>query len=358
MDSRVSLAKRESVISRMMVEHADACPESTKTFLLTMALIHKLSDHYETEFWEPHIVIQQGSGFTASVLINALKNRLIVDYDDLPFMGVTHVKGHSGKFVFGELVLDGGARIYNVAILCGRHHLYNGKSPDEIVRPLRVMAFLGGKVFMITNGVGSVHEQFAPGMVWGVRDYLNFSGQNPFKGEPQQFEWLDGDRFTAMANSFSTEMREDPVEKAVVALGLSKLFRMGVYCSTNDDPNYETGAMAKAFRTLGADFMGMGLASEVAALRQMQLSGLPEEFKPKHITAFAFAMNWCAECGPVTQESEEVQEVETVQQDEPSVEEPEELKHSELLDGLVEESQAASEFLLEVVRKIPPSFFA
>ena len=91
-----------------------------------------------------------------------------------------------------------------------------------------------------------------------IEDHINFMGTNPLIG-PNAAEF--GPRFCDMSYTYTPSLRR-AAEDAAEKLGIS--LRRGVYLGCTG-PSYETPAEIRAFRTLGADAVGMSTVPEVIA---------------------------------------------------------------------------------------------
>jgi purine-nucleoside phosphorylase len=100
-----------------------------------------------------------------------------------------------------------------------------------------------------------------------IADHINLSGRNPIAG-PADVRL--GPRFFDMSEAYSGRLRLLAHEAA-----RTMEFRLdeGVYLSVLG-PTFETPAEIRAFRTLGADLVGMSTVQETIAARQMGLEVL------------------------------------------------------------------------------------
>jgi purine-nucleoside phosphorylase len=151
----------------------------------------------------------------------------------------------------------------------GRVHYYEGYSLGEVVFPIRLFALLGVKVLILTNASGAINPDFSAGDLVLLRDHINMLGQNPLQGK--NLERI-GPRFPDMSAAYSPRLRRVALaaaEKEGIEL------RQGVYLATLG-PSYETPAEIRAFRTLGADLVGMSTVPEVIAARHagMEVIGI------------------------------------------------------------------------------------
>lgn len=177
-----------------------------------------------------------------------------IDYKDIPGFPVSTVPGHAGRFIVGTI------QDKRVLVMSGRFHSYEGYSMDKVTLPVRVMSLLGVSTLIITNAAGAVNEQFRPGDLMVIDDFINLSGRNPLRGKN-----LDrfGPRFPDMTYAYDRELRELAHQEAQ-SLGME--LRRGVYCWMNG-PCFETPAEIRMARILGADAVGMSTVPETIVAR-------------------------------------------------------------------------------------------
>ena len=109
----------------------------------------------ETIGYDLDVGIILGSGWGA--VCDCLENKIIIPYSSLDGMPQCSVKGHSGNFVFGTI----GDK--KVVIAQGRLHLYEGKSFDDVLLPLKIMYSLGINYLFLTNAAGGLNDNFSRG---------------------------------------------------------------------------------------------------------------------------------------------------------------------------------------------------
>jgi purine-nucleoside phosphorylase len=160
-----------------------------------------------------------------------------IRYDRIPGFPRVRVTGHPGRLSF----------VGTAAVLRGRVHFYEGRSMDEVVRPVRVMARLGIRRVILTNAAGGLNPRLKPGDLMAISDHLNLMGANPLSGGPN---FVD-----------QTSVYDVPKLR-----GLAR----GVYAAVAG-PAYETPAETRMLRTLGADAVGMSTVPEAMAARQAGL---------------------------------------------------------------------------------------
>lgn len=198
----------------------------------------------------PRIGLILGSGL--GNLADEMDDAVRIAYEDIPHFPRSTVAGHAGRLVVGKL---GGTPAYAMQ---GRFHYYEGYPMADVVRPVRMMAALGVETIIVTNAAGGVNEQFTPGDLVLLTDHINMFGTNPLIG-PNEAKF--GPRFPDMSNAYDAELRE---LAAAVAQEQGVSLRQGVYVGVSG-PTYETPAEIRAFRTMGADAVGMSTVPEVIA---------------------------------------------------------------------------------------------
>ena len=209
--------------------------------------------------YNPKVAIILGSGL--GDLVNFVEEKEEINYEDIPYFPVSTVAGHAGKLVFGK--------INNVEVLSmqGRFHFYEGYSMKEVTYPIYVMKQLGIEKLIVTNASGGINETFEPGTLMIINDFINFMGTNPLIGKNDE---RFGVRFPDMSEAYSLEL----IDKAKkVADSLNIAYREGVYMACTG-PNYETAAEIRAFKTLGADAVGMSTVPETIVANYLGLKVL------------------------------------------------------------------------------------
>ncbi len=198
----------------------------------------------------PEVALILGSGL--GELGEQIENAVAVDYGTLPGFPVSTAPGHKGRFLLGTL---GGK-----AVVCmqGRLHFYEGHSMEDVILPVRVMRMLGAETLIATNAAGGINTSFSVGDIMLIEDHINFMGRNPLVGTNDE---TLGCRFPDMSFAYAPELQDLAVRCAEkIGMQLCK----GVYLACSG-PSYETPAEIRAFRTLGADAVGMSTVPEVIA---------------------------------------------------------------------------------------------
>jgi xanthosine phosphorylase len=204
----------------------------------------------------PRLGIVLGSGLGG--LADALEGAVAIGYDELPGFPEPGVAGHGGRLVLGRL---GGLP---VAALQGRRHIYEGGEPTGMAAPVRALGRAGVDALFLTNAAGSLREENGPGSLMAIADHINLLGVNPLTGPNDE---RIGPRFPSLRDAYDPELR-GLLQAAAERLGIP--LPEGVYLATAG-PSFETPAEIRAFRTLGADAVGMSTVPEVILARHAGL---------------------------------------------------------------------------------------
>ncbi len=209
------------------------------------------------------IILGSGLGNFASQVENATT----IPYADIPGWPLSTVVGHSGKLVLGTI------RGVDVAVMQGRVHAYEGYPMSSVVFPTRVLGLLGCTGLIVTNAAGGINTAYGQGSLVCISDHINLTGTNSALGpnEPR-FACAPqaAQRFFDMSTAYSPALRAlASAEAAQQGITLPE----GVYLAVLG-PSYETPAEIRAFRTLGADLVGMSTVHEVIVARHMGLEVL------------------------------------------------------------------------------------
>ncbi len=200
--------------------------------------------------FRPEAALVLGSGLGG--LAARIEEPAVIPYAEVPGFPLSTAPGHAGQFVAGRL---GGRRV-----LCmqGRFHYYEGHEMRSIALPVRVFKALGCKSLVLTNAAGGVNWEFNVGDFMLITDHINFMGANPLRGANDDGI---GPRFCDMTHVYAPELLRT-AEAVATAQGIT--LRKGVYLGYMG-PSFETPAEIRAFRTLGADAVGMSTVPEAIA---------------------------------------------------------------------------------------------
>jgi purine-nucleoside phosphorylase len=209
------------------------------------------------------IILGSGLGNFAS----QVESPTIISYSAIPNWPLSTVVGHSGKLIVGTI---GGIP---VAVMQGRVHAYEGYSMQQVTFPTRVLGLLGCTTLIVTNAAGGIRPDIPRGSLVAISDHINLTGTNAALGpnEPR-FATIPGtgERFFDMSTAYSPKLRalaKAEAEKQGFTL------TEGVYLAVLG-PSFETPAEIRAFRTLGADLVGMSTVHEVIIARHMGIEVL------------------------------------------------------------------------------------
>jgi purine-nucleoside phosphorylase len=213
----------------------------------------------------PRVGIILGSGlggFGAQV-----EDAVTITYSTIPHFPQSTVEGHHGNLILGTVAG------VPVAVMQGRVHAYEGYALSEVTFPARVLGLLGCRSLIVTNAAGGINPAYRPGSLVCITDHINLTGTNAAlgKNEPRFAVGAGaGLRFFDMSTAYSPVLREFVHEEAA-AQGIA--LENGVYLAVLG-PSFETPAEIRAFRTLGADLVGMSTVHEVIVARHMGIEVL------------------------------------------------------------------------------------
>ena len=222
-------------------------------------IITKANVDEAVAFVRAHAPVEDGAlglvlGSGLGELVEAIEDAVYVDYAEIPHMVSSTAPSHVGRFVIGSIA--------GRPVICmqGRLHAYEGNSPQQIAFPIVLMHALGVTELVVTNAAGGINTGFDVGDLMLIEDHINLLGANPLAApdEPELFP-----RFYDMTQAYSPALRER-AQRAAASCEIE--LKSGVYIATLG-PSFETPAEIRAFRTLGADAVGMSTVFEVVAAR-------------------------------------------------------------------------------------------
>ena len=179
----------------------------------TIESLHKAQTLVESRCAiRPTVAIVLGSGLGA--FADRLENATRIPYRDIPGFPVPSAEGHAGELILGE--------ISGIPVAC---------------------------------------------MLVLISDHINLQGTNPLIGA--NIDEL-GMRFPDMTEAYPERLRVIAKE---VAANVGVRLHEGVYMALLG-PSFETPAEIRAFRTMGADLVGMSTVPEVIAANHMGIACL------------------------------------------------------------------------------------
>jgi len=217
----------------------------------------------------PRIALVLGSGLGA--FADTLTDGVNIPFADIPHFPRSTVEGHVGNLAIGK-VGD-----IAVAAMQGRVHFYEGHPMSSVIFPMRVFGRMGIRGAILTNAAGGIKAGLKPGTLVVLTDHINFLGSNPLMG-PNEPRYANqqavgdgfGQRFFDMSNAYHAPWREWTLREAK---RLNVTVDQGVYLAVTG-PSYEAPAEIRAFRTMGADVVGMSTVPETIAARHMGIKVL------------------------------------------------------------------------------------
>ncbi|QOY95464.1 xanthosine phosphorylase [Massilia sp. UMI-21] len=206
--------------------------------------------------FQPRAALILGSGL--GVLAEQMTDAVSISYADLPGFPISTVHGHAGELVLGTLA--------GVPVVCmkGRGHFYEGYGAAVMTSAVRTFKLIGCEMLLVTNAAGSLRPEVDAGSVVVLTDHINLLPGSPMAGpNDERF----GPRFFSMANAYDADLRALIKETAA---GKGITLNEGVYLAC-PGPNFETAAEIRAFKTMGADVVGMSVVPEVISARHCGL---------------------------------------------------------------------------------------
>ncbi len=216
-----------------------------------------------------------GSGLGS--IADGMESLATCHYRDLPGLPDSKVSGHAGKFTLARL----GEEL--VLLACGRVHLYEGWSAQEVCAHVRFMGECGVRKLVLTNAAGTLNPRHAPGNWMLITDQINFTGVSPLMGGPN---------FVDMSEIYSRRLRERFLHAAREE---ALVLHQGIYAGVVG-PQYETPAEIRMFGRLGADAVGMSTVLEAIQARSLGME----------VAGLSCLTNWAAGLSPAPIGHEEV----------------------------------------------------
>lgn len=204
----------------------------------------------ETVGCVPDTALVLGSGLSSLTEEMTVTRR--IPYTQIPGFPRPTNPSHAGELLCGTLAGR------EVLVFSGRAHVYEGYTMAEVSFYVTVLGLLSVRRMVITNAAGAVNRDFVPGDIMLITDHIKLSGESPVTGPADK---RLGPMFFDLSAAYSPALCRLAREAAV---RLSLPLREGVYLYCGG-PQYETPAEIRAFRTLGADAVGMSTVPEVIA---------------------------------------------------------------------------------------------
>ncbi|MBI4907177.1 MAG: purine-nucleoside phosphorylase [Acidobacteria bacterium] len=207
----------------------------------------------------PSTAIVLGSGL--GVFANSLEDTVTVPYAEIPNWPHSTAVGHAGTLLYGRF------GSFDLILLSGRAHFYEGYNAQQVTFAVRVMGKLGIRSMVFTNAAGGINLAYEQGTLVLISDHINLQGTNPLIGLNDDAE---GARFPDMSDAYCEQYRFAAKQ---VAAEQHITLAEGVYAALSG-PSYETPAEIRYLRTIGADLVGMSTVPEVIVANHMGMKVL------------------------------------------------------------------------------------
>ncbi len=146
-----------------------------------------------------------------------------------------------------------------VLVAAGRLHLYEGRTPAEVVHPIRTAMAAGCHTVILTCSAGGIDPALPVGRVVAIADHLNLTATSPLTGIPADHP--HGHPYVDLTDLWSPRLRQ-------FAREVDPAVPEGVYAQL-PGPHLETPAEIRMLATLGADMVGMSTVPEAIAARHL-----------------------------------------------------------------------------------------
>ena len=224
----------------------------------TMEMYRASADHIEAAIKNaglaaPALAVILGSGLGAYAMSDAVSDRIVIPYRDIPHFPTSTVSYQKGELVIGVV---GGK---TVMFFNGRFHFYEGWEMWQTAYPVNVCHLLGVPKMIITNAAGGINtEVLEPGDLVILTDHIKLCAESPVRGRNES---AFGERFFDMQAVYDREMR---ALAHTCAENLGMKLKEGVYAYMTG-PQFETPAEIRMLRIVGADVVGMSTVPEIIA---------------------------------------------------------------------------------------------
>ena len=217
---------------------------------MTEVNIAEIAAHlFERDITDADVVVILGSGL--GDFADSLTDRIDIPYSEISGMPEVTVTGHSGTVHYG----NSGAK--KVLAFGGRFHSYEGHDMDVSLCLVRIVHELGIKKLIISNAAGGVNGRLETGDLMLINDFMSPGYAYSYKGVPK------------------SNVRYDikPLRSKILKLAADSGIHLqhGTYFYVKG-PTYETKAEVRAYRTMGADVVGMSTAPEMLEATRLGIS--------------------------------------------------------------------------------------
>jgi purine-nucleoside phosphorylase len=223
----------------------------------------------------PTYALILGSGWNE--ITSAFSHKQSLNYEDIPCLGTPEVAGHRGRLILAQVEKK------EILVFEGRRHWYEGQGWEPVAFPVYLAATMGVRILVLTNAAGGIRNNLRTGNLMVLDDHINAMGTNPLIG-PHDPLW--GPQFPDQHEVYDLRLRRR-LDRTARQIGEKPAH--GVYVAVSG-PTYETPAEIAAFRSWGADAVGMSTVPEAilahaAGLRVLAISCISNQAAtPSHPT--------------------------------------------------------------------------
>ncbi|GAA5520144.1 purine-nucleoside phosphorylase [Aliifodinibius salicampi] len=210
----------------------------------TDEIIHYLKQKELPSNIEAAVILGSGLG----TFTDHIENPFLVSYEDIPSMPVSSVEGHDGKLIIGKI------NDHPIIAFSGRFHHYEGFSFEQTATPVYISKALDVNKLIISNAAGAINTSFSVGDLMVIEDVIRNNLSIAPRGRKQH-------RY--LHHQYVNRIRK-------IASDLGLITQQGTYMYVTG-PNYETKAEIRAFRTMGADAVGMSTTTELFEAARLEL---------------------------------------------------------------------------------------
>jgi purine-nucleoside phosphorylase len=164
-----------------------------------------------------------------------------VPYAEIPGFPEVTVAGHSGTLIFASMAGK------TLIVFSGRFHHYEGHPFGSTLLPVDLAKAFGARLLVVSNAAGGINVRFKVGDLMLIDDLMRIGFPVAEPGATYPVEFPDHSML---------QLAEQTASALQIPL------RRGTYLYVKG-PVYETPAEIRAYRTLGADAVGMSTMPEL-----------------------------------------------------------------------------------------------
>lgn len=187
----------------------------------------------------PDVAVILGSGL--GDFADHIQGKISISYDSLEGMPEVTVAGHAGSVYYGEVE---GKRVIAFG---GRFHGYEGHPLETSLILVHIAHLMKVPFVIISNAAGAVTQRLNTGDLVLINDFMSPSYRFALPGKRTRVR-------------FDNKNERAEILKLAASAGIP--LQHGTYFFLKG-PTYETKAEVRAYRTMGADVVGMSTAPEM-----------------------------------------------------------------------------------------------